>query len=200
MFWKNLSSEKMGYNSPMKRHIFHDVNGERKNQMLVLADRSGTPVGYATREECHAGRGRTHLAFMAFVYDGDGNVVLTKRSKTKSLWSGYWDASVVSHVLPGETVEAAARRRGKEELGIEVDFHSIGSFYYISTFGNNCENEFCFILIGKSTSVIHPNDIEIEEIIKLEVDDFKKNVKVYPKNFTPWLHLALKNVSLPSKL
>ena len=108
----------------------HDLSGENKQQLLILTDQNGNKIGMGTRDECHSGEGKTHLAFMAFILNGKSEIILTKRSKNKSLWPLIWDVSTISHVLPGETPEIAARRRGKEELGMDVGFKDVGAFFY----------------------------------------------------------------------
>jgi len=179
----------------MKNHYLHDTRGERKDQLLITVDKSGTRVGTGTREECHLGSGKTHLAFMAFVIYR-GKVVLAKRAAKKSLWPGYWDASVVSHVLVNETVEEAAHRRGKEELGVEVNFRDIGAFYYFAKHGNSAENEYCHVLIGETRNEIYPNPTEIEEVKLIRKVEFKKEIKANSEVFTPWLKLALEKFEI----
>lgn len=174
----------------MKNHHLHDIQGERKDQLLILVDKKGNRIGEETREVCHAGDGKTHLAFMAFIIT-NGNIVLAKRSRKKSLWAGYWDASVVSHVLMGEKVEQAAKRRGKEELGVEINFKDLGAFYYFAKHGENAENEYCHVLVGKTKEQITPNPVEIEEVKLVKFEELVKLTKNTPKDFTPWLLLAL---------
>lgn len=174
----------------MKNHHLHDLQGERKNQLLIVTDKKGTRIGTATRHECHKGKGKTHLAFMAFIFKNK-KIVLAKRSAEKSLWSGYWDASVVSHVLANEKVEEAAYRRGKEELGVKVNFKELGAFYYFAKHGDSAENEYCHVLIGKYSGEISPNSVEIEETREISPEELKKAIKDNPKNFTPWLITAL---------
>lgn len=179
----------------MKTHHLHDTQGERKDQLLIIADKEGKPIGSATREECHSGKGRTHLAFMAFIIH-DSKIILAKRASKKSLWAGYWDASVVSHVLPGEIAENAAKRRGKEEMGVEVDFKDIGAFYYFAKHGAAAENEYCHVLIGKSSEEIHPNPIEIDGLKKIILSKLKRDIIANEKKYTPWLRLAIEKVDL----
>src|SRR3989338_10535343 len=123
----------------MTDNSMHDIGGERPDQLLITCDKKGTIIGTATRENCHKGNGLTHLAFMSFVVDKTGRVVLTRRSPRKSLWGNFWDASVVSHVLPHETIEEATTRRGREELGIDAEFTNLGGFYYFAKYNGNCE-------------------------------------------------------------
>ncbi|MBI2617265.1 NUDIX domain-containing protein [Candidatus Gottesmanbacteria bacterium] len=181
-------------------HPFHDLKGERRDQLLITCDQHGKPNGFATRKMCHQADGKTHLAFMAFVYDEKGNVWMTKRGKQKSLWAGFWDASTISHVLPGESTERAAERRGKEELGIEVNFRKVGSFYYFAKFNGDCENEFCYVLVGKTMDVPHPNPVEIEDIKKIPARSLVSEVINQTSIYTPWLRFAIRKVVLPEKV
>lgn len=175
----------------MKIHPLHDTQGEQKDQRLVLSDQQGNILGYATRKECHHGDGKTHLAFLALLFDKNGEIILTKRSEKKSLWAHFWDASVVSHVLSGETPEQATRRRGKEELGVDVSFQRHGAFYYFAKHGNSAENEYCYYLTGKTKAIIVPNPVEISEILMMKKEEFLKKIKEQPEEFTPWLRIAV---------
>jgi len=193
---KNVNPVRKKFQKTMQLHYSHDFSGEQKEQLLVLCDKNGNILGSATREECHKDDGKTHLAFMAFLFDKDKKVILTKRSKEKSLWANYWDASIVSHVLIGEIPEAAAKRRGKEELGVETDFKDVGAFYYFAKHGDSAENEFCHVLIGKTDKEIFPNPVEIEAIEKISPAQLKEKIKKNPDSYTPWLKLALEKMKL----
>lgn len=179
----------------MTNHHFHNLNGEQKEQLLIVCDKNGKPKGLATREECHRGEGKTHLAFAAFVFDKEGRIILSCRSKNKSLWPRFWDASVVSHILPDEKPEQAAKRRGKEELGIGAEFKNIGSFYYFAKYGENSENEYCYVLVGRTVSKIVYNPFEISEIKKIKLDILRKQLEINPDLFTPWLQIAFEMFS-----
>ncbi|MBI4991358.1 NUDIX domain-containing protein [Candidatus Gottesmanbacteria bacterium] len=180
----------------MIKNQFHNLRGEKKDQLLITSDKNGNRIGLATREECHKGDGKTHLAFMALVVDKEKKIILTKRSKKKSLWGGFWDASVVSHVLSNETPQQAAKRRGKEELGIEADFQDLGAFYYFAKYGENCENEYCHVLVGESSKEVEFNPVEIEKIRKISLEELTKEIKNNPEIFTPWLKLALEKFEI----
>ena len=170
---------------------YHDLSGEKKDQLLILTDKKGNKLGTDTRSNCHKGEGRTHLAFIAFILTPESEIILTKRSQNKSLWPHFWDASAISHVLPNETVVQAANRRGKEELGLDVNFKDLGAFFYHEKHGGNSENEYCHILVGRSNE--HPdfNPVEIAEIKLMAFEDLKKEVKENPDKYTPWLKLAI---------
>lgn len=179
----------------MKNHHLHDIRGERKEQLLILVDKNGKKIGKETRGVCHAGEGKTHLAFMAFIFAND-KIVLAKRSRKKSLWAGFRDASVVSHVLADETIEQAAKRRGKEEMGVDVDFKDLGSFYYFAKHGESAENEYCHVMVGQTTKQITPNSVEIEEVKNISIEELRQDIKVNSKEYTPWIKIALNKINL----
>jgi isopentenyl-diphosphate delta-isomerase len=164
---------------------------ENPNQILVTVDKQGKTIGIASRKDCHKGEGICHLAFAAFIKNKKGEILLAKRSQKKSLWGGHWDASVVSHVLPGETVEEAAKRRGVEELGVEVDFVNLGGFFYHKKFGEGSENEYCHILIGESDKKPKMDLTETEEICWVSKEELLKRAKFDPL-ITPWVVFGIK--------
>ncbi len=178
-------------------HNLHDLNGERKEQLLILVDKeSGEKTGEATREACHKGKGLVHLAFIAFIIDEKRNIVLAKRSEKKSLWSGFWDAAVVSHVLSGETAGKAAERRAKEEMGVDMEFESIGSFYYFTKHNEYSENEYCHVLIGKTDRKLTSNPVEISEVRNVPYAKLQDEINAHKELFTPWFLLAMEKYNL----
>jgi len=176
----------------------HNLTGENPDQLLVLTDRSGNQIGTATRKDCHRNKGRPHLAFLAFILDRDKNIILARRSRSKSLWPSRWDATVVSHILPGESPAAAASRRGREEMGVSVRFRDIGAFYYFKKFNGSSENEYCHVLTGTTDRDVESNPVEIDSVKKIKFADLLKEIKISPDIFTPWLKIALEKTSLPS--
>lgn len=171
-------------------NIYHNLQGEKKDQSLITCDKKGNVTGRACRQKCHSGYGITHLAFMAFIIDQDHKIILAKRSLKKSLWANFWDASVVSHILDGETAQSAAQRRGKEEMGINMEFEVRGAFYYFAKHENSSENEYCFVLTGKSREIVHPNPVEISQIQKIDAEKLEKLLNTNKNQFTPWLQIA----------
>ena len=184
----------------MTEKFLHDTAGERPEQLLITCDKKGNVTGTNTRESCHKGEGLTHLAFMSFLLDNSGRVVLTKRNPAKSLWGNFWDASVVSHILQGETVGIAAKRRAGEELGIETEFKVIGSFFYQENYGDSSENEFCYILIGKTQNPINPNEKEIAETKFLNQFELEKFFTDNTESLTPWFIKAGEYLNLEKAL
>ena len=84
----------------------------------------------------HAGRemvrgepvpeGLCHLVGEVLVRHIDGDYLLMRRSQTKALFPGYWEATAGGSALKGEDALACIRRELREETGIEgADFEPI---------------------------------------------------------------------------
>src|SRR5690606_39070889 len=94
---------------------------------VVLVDADGREIGSASLEDAHKGGGLKHRAFTLLVLDADGHLVLARRAAAKPLWPGSWDGTVASHPGHGEAQVAAARRRAREELGVDVEPIELGA-------------------------------------------------------------------------
>lgn len=181
----------------MIKNMLHDKHGERKDQLLTVVDKNGNILGTQTREKCHLGDGIPHLAFMMFLVNEKGKVILAKRSLKKTMWPGVWDTAVVSHVLPEETPFEAAKRRAGEEAGVEVSsVVKLGAFYYFKRQNGTCENEYCYVLLSRTDKEIKPNEVEIDKIKNVTIEKLEKDVKKHPEKYAPWFKIALTKYNL----
>jgi 16S rRNA (adenine1518-N6/adenine1519-N6)-dimethyltransferase len=85
--------------------------------LLPVVDHHDNVIGHGTRREVHE-RALLHRAVHVVVIDGEGNVLLQKRSNSKDSHPGWWDISVGGHVDKGESYEEAVTRELREELGL----------------------------------------------------------------------------------
>lgn len=86
------------------------------SELLDIVDANDNVVGSATRGEIHQ-RGLKHRSVHVLVFDGEGRVLLQKRSMQKDQCGGMWDTSCAGHVESGQTYEKTAPRELQEELG-----------------------------------------------------------------------------------
>ncbi len=164
-------------------------------QTVLLVDEEDKLQGYASREECHFGKGRRHRAFVTLLFDSGGQVILQKRKH--KLFDGLWDLTAISHPLrvfgKNESYQAASNRALKKEMGIgSVRIEKVGAFNYFAKSGKNCENEYCAVLVGNYNGNLKPNKNEVYQTKKLKFDEFIEEVKNNPKIFTPWAKKAVK--------
>lgn len=157
---------------------------------LILVDGNGNPVGFASKAECHRGEGLLHLAFSVFLFDSSGRLLLQRRSPDKPLWGGFWSNSCCSHPRRGETVEEAAHRRLREELGLDAGLEALFAFRYHAAFGEaGSERELCHVLAGRTGGPVRPNANEVADWRWVSPAELDREMEEHPDRFTPWFLL-----------
>ncbi len=133
---------------------------------LDILTESGEVMATAGYEETHK-HGLRHRSVHMIVLNEKGEVYLTKRSKTKPNFPGYYEGSVAGHVDAGETAERAALRELKEELGVTAqpqDLHELGEFRHNDKLPNGwIENEITMLYLLRYDGKITFDTREIEE-------------------------------------
>jgi isopentenyldiphosphate isomerase len=109
-------------------------------EFIEIVDLEGNVLGIAPRSEAHGNPALMHRVVHVLVFNQKGELLLQKRSMTKDVAPGRWDTSVGGHVDPGETLEEAARRELREELGVEAE----PRFLYSYVHSNDYETELVY--------------------------------------------------------
>jgi isopentenyldiphosphate isomerase len=92
---------------------------DRPDELFVVVDGEGEPIGTATRAACHSDRTLVHLSLHVIVLADDG-VLWQLRGPYKDSAPGTWDHACSGHVSAGERVRESAVRELAEEIGIDV--------------------------------------------------------------------------------
>lgn len=159
-------------------------------EQLVLVDEDDRPTDIAGKADCHLGEGRLHRAFSLLVFDERGRLLLQQRASRKLLWPGFWSNSCCSHPRPGETPEIAARRRARQELGIDVQPRFLYRFrYYARYLDLGAEHELCSVLVARTRDRIQIDPAEVADWRFLTPAEVSEALAVHPERFTPWFHL-----------
>jgi isopentenyl-diphosphate delta-isomerase len=163
-------------------------------EYVILVDQNDNPVGKEEKVKCHLPNGKLHRAFTALIFNGEGKLLLTKRSDRKMLWPGYWDGTVASHPMESETYVSSAERRMPEEIGIDCKMNYMNKFeYHVPYKDIGSENEICGTLIGivddfDETCLIKD---EISEIKWIDPDELKNELQQNMDVYCPWMVIAL---------
>jgi len=167
---------------------------EMSEEYLILVDEKDNPIGTEEKIKCHLPNGLLHRAFTALIFDKNGRLVLTKRSKEKMLWPNDWDGTVASHPRESETYVSSGERRMPEELGIQCKLDYLFKFeYHVPYKDVGSENEICGTLIGiaDDSSQFRQIEGEIDEIKWISAKDLLSELKTNPKIYCPWMIIAL---------
>ena len=137
-------------------------------------------------------KGLLHRAFSVFLFN-ENKVLIHKRASSKYHCGGLWTNTCCSHPRMNEEVLAAAIRRLKEELGIEINsLKEVSKFVYHYPFSNGLtEYEVDHVIVGEYNGAWILNPEEVDEIKWMDIHELKENILKNPNNYTPWFITAL---------
>ncbi len=131
---------------------------------VILLDEQDQPAGMLEKYAAHTFDTPLHLAFSCWLFNQQGQLLVTRRSLGKKAWPGVWTNSVCGHPQQGETFEQAVTRRCRFELGVEIsDIAPVHpAFRYRAVAPNGIvENEVCPVYAARVVSEVQPNDDEV---------------------------------------
>ena len=169
-------------------------SGDRMEEYVVLVDQNDIQIGKEDKVKCHLPNGKLHRAFTALIFNGDGKLLLTKRSEGKMLWPNDWDGTVASHPRESETYVSSAERRMPEEIGISCKMNYVNKFeYHVPYKDIGSENEICGTLIGTVDGFDNSRMIkdEISEVKWINPDELKNELEQNKDVYCPWMVIAL---------
>lgn len=170
-----------------------EISGER-DELVVLLDESGTPCGTAPKATVHHESTPLHLAFSCWLFDGNGGVLLTRRAAGKTTWPLVWTNSFCGHPGPGEAIEDAVRRRGDDELGVNLGQLQLAlpDFRYTAQMPNGIrENEVCPVFTAVLPGEPRPDPTEVDAFRWVSWSDLPAEVATGSESYSPWLRLQL---------
>jgi isopentenyl-diphosphate Delta-isomerase len=165
-------------------------------ELVQLVDDDGGLLGTAPKATVHGTNTPLHLAFSCHVVSPAGLVLVTRRSLAKKTWPGVWTNSFCGHPAPGESMEAAVRRRGTQELGLRLSPEKLDvvlpNFRYRAVdAAGTVENELCPVFRAVSDADPSPDPAEVAEWVWTEPEQLRQAVAAAPYAFSPWLVLQL---------
>ena len=159
-------------------------------ELVVLVDESGTPTGTTAKATVHTADTPLHLAFSAYLFSDDGELLLTRRAADKRVFPGLWTNSVCGHPAPGESLPDAASRRARVELGAQVRGLRLvlPAFAYRAEMDGIVENERCPVYIGwldrGRPLVLDPS--EVGEVEWVDWSTCARQVVAGERPVSPW--------------
>ena len=160
-------------------------------EQVVLVSENDEILGFMEKQQAHI-NGILHRAFSVFLFNKNGEMLLQKRAASKYHSPNQWTNSVCSHPRSGETYLEGAKRRLKEELGIETNLEEKFHFIYKANVGDNLwEHELDHVFIGNYEGEFHLNPQEVSEVRYISSENLEKELSENPENFTEWFKIIL---------
>jgi isopentenyl-diphosphate delta-isomerase len=177
----------------------HDSIHENAAQNVIAVDADDNKQGVVNRLEAHTGDGTRHRAFTTLLFDEQGRILLAQRSPDKRLWDTYWDGTVASHPVEGETQTEAAAKRLEEELGIapsqydnlEVTDRFEYKRYYHE---DGVEHEVCAVLQATlHDTTLDPDTEEVAGVMWVPYERLHEHPRWYRQlRLCPWFEIAMR--------
>ncbi len=164
---------------------------------VVLVDSKDNRQGMMDIYQAHFGTGTLHRAISVLLHDGEGRVLLQRRSANKPLWPLHWSNTVCTHPKDRELYVNAAARRLDEEMGIKVEKEKLKElfrFEYRARYDEELsEHELDTVIVGKYLGEVEPDPKEVSGWKWMEWDDIQEDIYQNPDNYTPWFKLIADN-------
>ncbi|WLP88782.1 isopentenyl-diphosphate Delta-isomerase [Gordonia sp. NB41Y] len=157
--------------------------------LVVLVDPAGHPVGTADRTTVHTTDTPLHLAFSCHLVDGEGRLLMTRRALVKRTWPGVWTNSFCGHPRPGESFDDAVHRYAVRELGVEIaDLRCVlPDFRYRAVDASGVvENEVCPVYLARPVGTVRPDPDEVMEFAWTPIADIWAVAERSPWLLSPW--------------
>ncbi len=136
------------------------------DEIVAIVDENNTVVDTTTRKRMRSLR-LIHRATYVYVFNTPGLLYLQKRTRTKDMYPGYFDAAAGGVVLAGESYEVSAEREAGEELGIYATaLERRFDFYYEDTLNRIWGSVFTCRYDGKF--VHQPEEVESGFFVPVE--------------------------------
>jgi len=160
-------------------------------EYVVLVNPEDEVLGLMEKQQAHI-NGLLHRAFSVFLFNDKGEMLLQKRASVKYHSPNQWTNAVCSHPKNGENYLDGAKRRVKEELGIDVELSEKFNFIYKADVGGGLwEHELDYVFTGTYNADFDLNQNEVEEVRYISMEDLDKEITENPEKFTEWFKIIL---------
>lgn len=161
---------------------------------VILVDEQDNQLGTMEKLQAHV-EAKLHRAISVFIFNSNKELLLQKRAANKYHSASLWTNTCCSHPKPNENTANAAKRRLKEEMGIDCNLQAAFNFTYLAKLENDItEHEFDHVFFGFTDDIPTLNLEEASNYKYLSLDEIKNQLEKNPEQFTVWFTLIFERV------
>ena len=155
-------------------------------EQIILVDGEDRETGLAPKLEAHR-QGWRHRAISVCVLDPQGRMLLQQRALDKYHSGGLWTNACCTHPRAGEAVADAARRRLKEELGVDCDLKFLTRTHYRADVGGGLiEDEVVHLFVAAYDGPVTPDPREVAAFDWVSQAELRARIAAHPERYTYW--------------
>ena len=162
-------------------------------EQIILVDGEDRETGLAPKLEAHL-QGLRHRAISVCILDQRGRMLLQRRAAGKYHSGGLWTNACCTHPRAGEAVAEAARRRLREELGVDCDLKFAFRTHYRADVGNGLtEDEIVHLFVGAYDGAVTPDPEEVSGFEWVTRAELRQRIAADPEAYTYWFRHYMLN-------
>lgn len=160
-------------------------------EYVILVDEQDSELGLMEKIKAHQ-QGALHRAISVFIFNSQKQLLLQQRASDKYHSGGLWTNTCCSHPRKGEQTQDAAKRRLREEMGIDCELNYLTNIIYKAKLDNDMtEHELDHIFIGYTDDVPVLNPAEAIAYRYTSIEDVERLLQKTPEHFTKWFGILL---------
>lgn len=136
-------------------------------ELIEIVDKYGNKTGEILDKEIAHDRNLLHNEVAVFIVNKNGDVLLQKRSANKRFHPGKW-ALCAGHVDAYESLESAAIREVKEEVGLEIKKSELIPFFGSEITLDNTNSHITYFYYTFSEKQSCEFNVQIEELSEVK--------------------------------
>ncbi|UYW73863.1 isopentenyl-diphosphate Delta-isomerase [Pseudocitrobacter faecalis] len=170
---------------------------------VILLNEKGESVGTAEKYAVHTAHTPLHLAFSCWIFNNEGQVLITRRSLDKK--PGLVSGLTLFVVILTQVKPSSRRlpRRCRFEVGAELTSITpvYPEFRYCETDASGIvENEVCPVYAARLTNTVALNPDEVMDSHWVSLDALFQALASTPWAFSPWMVLQYRSQEARDKL
>lgn len=179
----------------MRREVRLEEMEMDRTHPVILVDEQDREIGVEEKVAAHE-RGALHRAVSVFAFDAQGALLVQRRADAKYHSGGLWSNSACTHPRVGESLDAAARRCMREELGVAcVSLRRVTSFIYREAVSSSLvEHELDHLFVATVRDVPSPDPREVASYRYVTPDEIDRELAEDAARFTAWFPIALERL------